>query len=251
MTKTSLHGLEKFSSSVAKTTQPMLEKTLSDTNREKTLEVIGNILSDTPGDRYIGLIPTAQENFWRKILSGYAEIDSAFEVLRDIPLYLSRFPLKHLQISKTRYIKYHIGNYLNEVYILRERLRSYQKTITRMYKADSRLSDMAMYVEKLEVLVSGFDDVVTLRGKHVHQERYDDEDFERLGLYETLGDIVNPVLSEIYPLALREYRKKWLKTMSGNNNRIQEILDSYFEILYGIIFDKNGNWIEPVKSNRA
>lgn len=251
MTKTPLHGLEKFSVAVMQATEPVIEKILGGANREKALEVFSNILLDASGDRYMGLTPNPQDNLLRKILFGFSEIESTFEVLRDIPFYLNRFPSKHAQISKTRFLNYHVGNYLNEIYILRERLRSYQKTITRMYKTDYRLPEMEKYIKKFDTLISGFDGIVNTRGKHVHQKRYDDEDFERLKYYEHSVKMDEPIFNMLYPLALREYRKKWLKTISENNDKVKEILDMYFETLYDITFDENGNWVEPLKSNRA
>lgn len=248
MTEPHLRGIEKFSSAITESTQPIVEKILGEVNREKAIEVMGNILFDEPGERYFGLTPSPKENLLRKILSGFVEIESTFEVLRDIPFYLMRFPSKHPQVSKTRFLNYHVGNYFNEIYILRERLRSYQRVIARIYKNDPRLKETRKHIEKFELLVSSFDDIVSLRGKHVHQKRYGDEDFERLNLYEHSANLDDPIFNRIYPLALREYRKKWLKTFSENNNTVKIILDAYFEILYDVVFDKDGNWLEPSNS---
>ena len=254
MTETPLHGLKKFSSSVINLTQPVVEKVLGGENEEKAFEVMGNILNilmDEPGDRYFGLTPSSKDKSAIKILFGFAEIESSFDVLQDIPFYLKHFPSKHPLISKTRFLNYHVGNYLNEVYILRERLRSYQKAITRMYKSDYRLREMGKHITKLDVLVSGFDNIVNVRGRHVHQERYDDEDFVRLKFYEQSVKMDDPLLDKLYSLALQVYRKKWVEKFSENNGKVKEILDAYFETLYDIVFDENGNWIEPVKSNSA
>jgi hypothetical protein len=91
---------------------------------------------------------------------------------------------------------------------------------------------------------------VNVRGGHVHQKRYNDENFDRLKLYELLLSEMDYPFNMLYPLALQEYRKKWLKIISENNEKVKEILDIYFEILYDIIFDKDGNWVEPQKSAR-
>jgi hypothetical protein len=131
---------------------------------------------------------------------------------------------------------------------LRERLKNYQKVIARIYKNDPRLKESIKHVEKLDTLVSTFNKIVALRGQHVHQKRYGDEDFERLYLYERSEDLDYPIITKIYTLALRHYRKKWLKTFSENNDTIKIILDAYFEILYDIVFDKDGKWLEPSKS---
>ena len=120
-----------------------------------------------------------------------------------------------------------------------------------MYKNARHLGEMEKQVKKLDILVSGFDGIVTTRGRHVHEKRYSDEDFERLGFFEIMGNKDDPLLSLLemfYPFALRDYRKKWLKTISENNNNIAKLLDTYFDILYDVVFDKKGKFIEP---NRA
>jgi hypothetical protein len=117
-----------------------------------------------------------------------------------------------------------------------------------MYKNDRRLIEMGKHVKKLGLLVSGFDGIIVTRGKHVHQERYGDEDFDRLNIYERMtkeDDPLASILGRLYPLALNEYRKKWIRTISSNNDKIKEILDEYFEILYAVVFDKSGNWVDP------
>jgi hypothetical protein len=187
MTETQLHGIEKFISAVMEETKPIIEEIINDRkNLEAMEEVMKNVILDRPGAKYMGLTPSPKEESFLKILSGFSEIETAFQVLKDIPFYIKRFPSKHPSISKKRFLNYHIGNYLNENYILRERLVSYQKVITRMYKNHSRLTEMRKHVKKLEILVSGFDRIVTIRGKHVHQERYDDEDLKRLNVYELM-----------------------------------------------------------------
>jgi hypothetical protein len=245
MTEIQLHGIAKFVSAVMEETKPIIEEIMS---KEKAIEVMSNVIFDEPGARYMGLALSSKEKSLRRILSGFSEIEATFQVLNDIPFYIRRFPSKNVNISKTRFLYYHVGNYLNENYILRERLVTYQKIMTRMYKNDRRLAEMGKHVKKLEILVSGFDGIVAARGKHVHQERYDDEDFERLNIYESMSKQDDPLasaLGRLYRVALREYRKKWIKTISDNNEKIKEILDMYFEILYDVVFDKNGNWIDP------
>lgn len=251
MTETQLHGIEKFISAVMEETKPMIAEIV---NEEKALEVMSNVIFDEPGARHMGLVPSPKEKSLRKILSGFSEIEASLQVLNDIPFYIRRFPSQNSNVSKTRFLNYHFGNYLNENYILRERLVTYQKVITRMYKNDHRLAEMGKQVKKIERLVSGFDGIIDTRGKHVHQERYSDEDFERLGIYERMSKEDDPlasVLGKLYPLALCDYRKKWIKMISDNNDNIKEILNMYFEILYDVVFDKNGNWVDPNSTQQS
>jgi len=250
MTKSSSKGFEKYGLAVRRAINPINEETFGEENKERFLKVIENVFFDKLGDRYLGMVPTSKESSLLKILHGFAEIDSAFEVLKDVVFYIKRFPSKRPQISKTRFLKYHIGNYFNEVYILRERLRSYQKIVIRMYKNNHRPQETSKLVKMLDTLISGFDNIVSARGKHVHQERYDDEDFNRLLLYENF-EPDDPKFNRLYPLALQVYRKKWTQIITLNNKEIKRILDIYFEILYSIVFDENENWIKPLKANNS
>lgn len=246
MAEDRLRGSKKFIAAVMEETTPIIEAIIKD---KRSLEVMKNILFDEPGPRYMGLTPSPRDESLRKILFGFTEIDASFKVINDIPYYMKRFPPQSSDVSKTRFLNYHVANYFNEIYILRERLVAYQKVITRMYKKDRRLVEMGRQVQNLEILLSGFDGLVATRSKHVHEKRYDDDDFVRLNFFQTVNDKDNPLISsllhKLYPLALKEYRKKWLKTISENNDSIQKILDIYFEILYGIVFDKNGKFVDP------
>jgi hypothetical protein len=240
-----LHGSKKFITAVMEETKPILDEIAKD---KRFHVVIKNVVFDEPGPRYAGITPSPREEALRKIFSGYAEIDASFKVLNDIPFYIKHFPPKGSDVSKGRYLNYHVTNYFNEIYILRERLEAYQKVVTRMYKKDRRLAEMKSQLRNLEFLLSGFDGLVATRSKHVHEKRYDDDDFSRLNFFETIADEGNPltsILGKLYPLALQEYRKKWLKTISENNESIKKILDAYFDILYAIVFDKNGKFVDP------
>jgi hypothetical protein len=245
MKETKLHGMERFVSAVMEEAHPIAVRMVKN---KKAHEVLKNILFDEPGDRYMGIVLSPQEKTLKNIVFGISEIEESFQVLSDIPFYLKRFPPKNSNISKTRFLNYHVGNYLNENYILRERLVAYQKVVTRMYRHDGRLIELGRQVKKIEMVVSGFDGIVATRGKHVHQKRYDDEDFERLHFFERMAKDDDPLaslLGELYPLALKEYRIKWIKTVSENNDNIKRILDMYFEILYGVVFGENGKFVYP------
>lgn len=245
MAEDQMRGSKKFINAIMEETEPIIKEL---TKNKQYLEVIKNVLFDNPGPRYMGLTPSPREEALRKILSGFTEIDASFKVLNDIPFYIKHFPPKSTNISKARFLNYHVANYFNEIYILRERLVTYQKVITRMYKKDRRLAETEKQVQSLGILVSGFDNLVTTRSKHVHEKRYDDDDFTRLIFFETTADEDSPltsILSKLYPLALKESRKKWVKTFSENNDSIKNILDIYFEILYVIVFDKNGKFVDP------
>lgn len=69
------------------------------------------------------------EIFW-----GSVEMWESHEALRDIETYLSRNPYSRLGVDKHRYLRYHVTNYLNEVYILQERLQAFTTGLLRKYR---------------------------------------------------------------------------------------------------------------------
>ena len=176
MTEEQPFGSKKFFSTLTEEIKPIIEETIRD---RRSFDVLRNILFDKSGPRSMKIITTNRDEKLRKILFGFTEIDVSIKVLNDIPFYIKHFPPKNSNVSKTRFLNYHVGNYFNEMYILRERLVAYQKVITRIYKNDQRLVEMGNQIRHLEFLISGFDNIVDVRGKHVHQNRYDDNDFTR------------------------------------------------------------------------
>ena len=69
-----------------------------------------------------------------KLLEGFFEIANSYYCLIDIETYIGRFPYGNTEIYKTRHLEYHMENYLNEAYILKERLNAYSTLIQRLYK---------------------------------------------------------------------------------------------------------------------
>ena len=60
---------------------------------------------------------------------------------------MGRFPYSNTRVSKTRYLVYHMENYLNEVYILEQRLKSYFTIVGRLYRKDRRHQDIRKSIE--------------------------------------------------------------------------------------------------------
>jgi len=239
-------GFAKFKSAMVKAAMPFIEAAHRDKKqREAFREVLGNILFDTPGPRYLEMDIPATERALYRLFFGLGEIEECVEVLREIPFYMRRFPPKEFKVSRTRFLRYHIGNYLNEVYILRERLKAYHKIVQRVYRRHLQvLERLRPQVQKLEEIVNSFEQIVKVRGVHVHQRRYEDEEVDRLALLEILAE-EESVSRVLYPMALRKARRKWVQIMEENLRAVNSVLDVYFEILYSVVFDEKGNWILP------
>jgi len=224
---------------------------LNEFQTEKGIElqdIIDNMLLDKLKLRHLNRHLSPRDQAFGKIWKGYTEIEESIGVLREIAVYLKHFPPKSARISNTRFLRYHIGNYLNEVYILRKRLETYPKVIIRLYRDDTRLSAMNSQITNLTKLLSAFDKITCIRGEHVHQRRYDDVDLDRLCLLELLfSDDQSSLTRVFYPTAVRHVQQSWSSIITNNNSDTDKLLDIYFGILRQIVFSENGEWISPVK----
>ena len=86
--------------------------------------------------------PTKDETHFRRVFSGFTEINSCVERLRDIQVYVGSFPYRSQKLSRVRFLRYQIESYFHEVYILKERLIAYLTTIGRLFRRDLRHSDI-------------------------------------------------------------------------------------------------------------
>jgi hypothetical protein len=66
-----------------------------------------------------------QDIFFGDLFYGFNEIFISFERLKDLEVYISRFPNTKTLIAKIDYLRFLIENYLNEMYLLKERLNKY------------------------------------------------------------------------------------------------------------------------------
>ena len=160
---------------------------------------------------------------------------------------LHRFPAN--LPSKAKYLEFVITSYLNEVYILSNRLEAYTKKITRLYKNSLHIKNrIDLLLEFSKRLNNSFRGINNMRGLHVHERRYRDDDLDSLIFLEiffkdksSLSKIINP----IYKKSLAQGKKKWLQFLQNRNNEIQEILDAYFTAMHIVVFDDKGNFIVP------
>ncbi len=222
---------------------------------EELGETIWNDLFDLNGKRTIDRRQSEKEVFIGKLFYGYIEIDSSYNSLKDIQIYIGRFPYGNTGVSKIAYLIYHIANYMNEIYILSQRLNAYLAKIGRLYQQDTQHQKV---IASTKPTFKGVRDIlggiVTTRGTHVHKSRYKDKDTERLDLLRSFANIVlNDAafadfvvpLRNYYESEYREVRQRWRKTIKKNNEALNELLNIYFGALLKILFDQNGNLIYP------
>jgi hypothetical protein len=206
-----------------------------------------NKLLDTGGPATVKQKPTSSERFLGELLTSFNEIACSYETLQDIEIYISSFPFNRSRTTPLRFLRFLIGAYLNEMYILRERLLTHLKRLKKLYSKDTRLRKILLLVNRIDkVVLKQFEDISLLRGSHVHILRYSDKDIERLGILELLSaGFSHPTFSDLFRFDYRATRSKWKKTIKSNNAKVKKLFDLYFEGIQPIVFDNTGKPIYP------
>ncbi len=204
-------------------------KPIVDTRMADLGEAVLNYAFDLDGPTVVDHPKGSDDLYRAKLFRGFIEIDSCVHTLHDITVYVGSFPYRNKAITKSRHLRYHIENYFQEVYILKERLAAYSKTIERAFKKNSRHNDFAKVFKHLRGTVEKvLSPVVTTRGEHVHQRRLQDEDLSKLDTLELLTDAGDANFTEEFvrhcEVKYRMVRRKWKDTFLNNNKEIDKLL---------------------------
>jgi hypothetical protein len=223
---------------------------IAEQHKEELGETIWNDLLDLKGKKVIDRKLSKKEIFLRELVHGYVEICDSYKSLKDIQIYIGRFPYRKAGISRVGYLHYHIANYMNEVYILGGRLKDYMKKIGKLYRRDIRHQKILKLTKPIFKLVyNTLSGITKTRGAHVHESRYKDEDLKRLNLLELLtqNDGVDFIeqLPDYYNLEYKKIRRKWKKIIKQNNEELRKLFSIYFDVLLMILFNNDGTLIYP------
>jgi len=217
-------------------------------------EAVWNTVFDEDGPRVADTKPSDKSRFVAtKLFHGFSEIFSSRERLKQIEQYIKRFPYRDTGISRLDYLRYHIENWLNEVYILKERMIAYNTAITRSYRksnnADLLESQLSQSSKSVSASLQG---VISVRGAHVHNSRYTDDDLDRLRTLELLllaESELTPIFRKLYLEVYKSTRRKWFKNMRTNHDAIEIILNAYSQTLIDcvtegevVVFPSNTKW---------
>jgi hypothetical protein len=229
-------------------TEPMAKQHMQELG-----ETIWNDILNLKGKKVLDRKPSEKEVFLVKVFYGYIEISDSYESLNDIEVYIGRFPYKNTNISKVSCLRYHIVNYMNEVYVLRERLSAYLTKVGRLYRRDPQRQKVLESTKPTFKNVSdALNGIVKGRSVHVHKSRYKDEELERLNLLNSFTQIGDANFADFIE-KLRHYheleygriRQKWKGIIKKNNKTIRKLLNIYFSNFLKVLFDRNGNLIYP------
>jgi len=188
---------------------------------------------------------SSRESFIEQLFFGFMEILMSFENLRNVSIYIRRFPYHRAGVEKTAYLRYHIENYLNELYILKNRMNALLTVISRRYRKDKRRDQIRDASKKIQDhFARALINVVQTRGAHVHEQRFDDYDISRLTLFKIMSsesDVYAMEYEKVYR-QVRHAKRLWIE---ASNKAIEQLFDSYFGTLKTLLFDDKGNLKVP------
>lgn len=241
-----MKGIDKFQNAISKTAQiiwlPVVEG-----RKEEFGEIFKNYILELEGPKHLVSKISDGELYFRKIFDGFIEITASLQTLEDIAFYISRFPFSDEKITPERYLQFHVEAYYSEIYILSERLKKYLKLLERRHRDKPAFQFIKNTSDDLSSLLeTSLKPVITLRGKHVHETRFKDDNISLSGSLGMLSkkiydgeDELAKLFKAYYKEKYRDVKRNWKNAAKNNNKNIRELLDHFFEKLYPIVFNQD------------
>lgn len=229
---------------------------LSPAQKQLSEEAYNNVIFNKKGPREIKINHSPKALFIaNRLFRPMSEIFSTMEIIENIPIYMSSFPYAKSKISKLNYIKYHLENFMNEVYILEKRLCAYFKLIERAYRKEANANHIKEVLKQTsKYVLDSLKIIRSLRGAHVHKLRYSDDDLEQLSTLELLSIYKDKVGGEedlpfyyhpgYFDTQYKTIRKEKVKTIKDIIEKLWDILERCFEAMLSVI-SKDGEIIYP------
>jgi len=182
---------------------------------------------------------TGEELFYMEVGRRFWEVRASFEALRQIPVYLRFFPryrtwARH-GITRIRYLRHHIERYLEENYVLRERVEAFLDWLGKAL-GEAQLAESASAVAQVKKkFLRSTKKLARDRGMHVHEKRYSDEELRRIeaiDLASSHDDGFVPVADQLGCLASRVWRQR----IRESNTAVQQELDAVFREVGPLVF---------------
>ncbi len=203
-----------------------------------------NKLLDLPGPKAPNPKDTPESKFVSPLLWGNIEIQATYFTICKVRQFFSRSP-RGLVNLKSDYLGFVVHAYLNEIYILEQRMCTYLKTLPRAAAKGSEVRDRLDKVkpELLKAVNHVFNNVRGTRGAHVHQQRFSDDGIDRLRIVELMNHFPRhfPPLESFYRSELRRVRKSWDVRFAANEIAIKTLMDHYYDVILTAIFKPDGS----------
>ncbi len=175
------------------------------------------------------------ERYWIDWFERFTEISASLDRLNECAGYLTHIPsarhLRFYRVTEASWLRYHIEMYMQEVYILENRLQAFFRRLQRRARRVGDTNGERFVNSLLEMIQTGFSNVRTTRGKHVHRSRmYDTElrDLDTLVLLTTAGRLRK--LRPLRQIRFQIVRAKWRTKLSDNNREMRQFCSQVFDL---------------------
>jgi hypothetical protein len=196
-------------------------------------------------DRGEDFEPEGYADFY-KIFNGFTDICETIETIDMLLILVELNPPRSKRISIDLYFKHLVASYLNEVYILKERLNSYATKTSRMYFKGNPSLDVKKDFEKLySSIKDSLEGINNARNSHVHSERYSDQDLNWLSSLRLVSNS-DDSFKETLHNQHKKLKIEWKKQVTDNNKALVKLLKTYFDTIFELI-SVNGDIVLPNK----
>jgi hypothetical protein len=248
----SLKGLEKFERALVEEGMPDMIGLLQSKKKAKLLldEIHKHIFDlgpPTPPGKTTG---RSKHRQW--LMHHSSEILTTLDTMKDIEFYIGRFPYSKAKIAKHRHLQFHVEAFLQELYILQQRLIQFLKFIERQHRRDPRLPQIQAECEVLNnFVIEAMKKGIAIRGSHVHKWRLSDTQIDRLNgirFYTMMPNKkIQTAFKAYYESEYRKIRKQWRKWIASGTEEAQKLVDAYFDEVFKLMFDDRNKLVYPAR----
>lgn len=189
---------------------------------------------------------TQEQDFYSETFWHYWEISISLENLDYIPVFIKK-PFRESKayqeagITKASYLRYHIEHYLQENYILLERVDRFLGWLSHQLRNEGRMRDSKIVLQLRDAFDGGMNNLRLVRKRHVHIKRFDEDELSRLDFFEAFStdsedEKVERVSGNIATELYMGSKEEWTKRIKENNKNLRKMIDALFGALIPIVF---------------
>lgn len=174
-----------------------------------------------------------------EVFRRFAEISETLDNLELCLSFIGGRTPRRKGLKLDAYLNYHIAFYLQEIYILKERLKKYAVKVMRLRKRLGHRIDRSGYKKLIDTVEQSLSSIVSARGSHVHDRPFNDNDMRMLGAYSFLAvhRPDDPNWSKHARAEYSEVKQTWVKRLAKNQQELKKLLDSFFSFLNPEVFE--------------
>lgn len=169
-----------------------------------------------------------------KLFVSFGEIDSSIQNLKAIPVYIESEPKtkRYIKAGLTSrgHLTYHIWNYLQEIYILKCRIKIFLSFLSKRFRKNGQIAASRNLGQCLQLLESELGTIIKARGTHVHVRGYSDKDLFILEFFDLVKGY-HKNLQLVYELLLATEKVKRLEWIDETNRLVFSIVDAIFSVV--------------------